>query len=133
GIAYADRLIALRPRWASGYLTKAYGSLWLPGGGSPAVVKALIARAVALRSAPDPLIDYWQTLFGTGSALPRNFYGMALLAALEKDRDTRPYLEELAKASPLNARRVAALRRGGWPPLDRGSPRLRKRTAAQRK
>jgi hypothetical protein len=89
--------------------------------------------AVARRAAPDPLMDYWQTLFGTGSALPRNFYGMALMAALEKDRDPRPYLEELAKASPLNARRVAALRRGGWPPPDRGSSRHRKQSAAQRK
>jgi tetratricopeptide (TPR) repeat protein len=133
GIAYADRLIALRPRWASGYLTKAYGSLWLPGGGRPAVVKALITRAVALRSAPDPLMDYWQTLFGTGSALPRNFYGMALLAALEKNRDPRLYLDELAKASPLNARGVAALRRAGFPPPARGSRPRRKLSAAQRK
>jgi hypothetical protein len=94
---------------------------------------------VALRSAPDPLIDYWQTLFGTGSALPRNFYGMALLAALEKNRDPGLYLDELAKASPLNARGVAALRRAGFPPPARGSrprrrgePRVRP-SAAQRK
>ena len=104
GLAYADRLIALRPQWASGYLVKALLALNLPRAAKGTRPKALMDEGFARDITRDPLFREWLLVSGTDK-LKTYFYALPLLkkgfwpGEYIKVPGQGAYLAELAKAT----------------------------------
>lgn len=92
GLAYADRLITLRPQWSSGYLVKALLALNSPRAAKGIRSKALMDEGFARDITRDPLFREWLLVSGTDK-LKTYFYALALL-----NKGRGGYLTELAKA-----------------------------------
>ena len=135
-IECADRLIALHPDWATGYLLKAYCQLDLKDRAQRAAAKAQIDRAFRRPPPPDPLFEEWRRPMGSAEGVRRTFYTLGCMLSLTHQDDPSPYLRELARLPGVDGRIAGFMAQDRWldqivhntlskPALERSLPRVR--------
>ena len=113
-IECADRLIALHPDWATGYLLKAYCQFDLKDGAQRAAAKAQIDRAFRKPPPPDPLFEEWRRPMGSAEGVRRSFYTLGCMLNLTHKDDSGPYLRESARLPGVDGRIAAFMAKERW-------------------